>query len=77
MGFVLHMRVLLRHDRTEHYYCGNCDWTTQGKDATDFETVERALEQVTNHRLDGMSIVIRDEECGKEQVFNLDEVGAE
>jgi hypothetical protein len=65
------MRVLLRHVRTGHYYRGNNEWSLERDDAVDFRGIERALEIITRDNLQGMSIVVRYDESGSEQVFDL------
>lgn len=65
------MVVLLRHDRTGHYYRGNREWAMAKADATDFGSLEKAVEVVAADRLDGMTVVVSHERSGPEQVFDL------
>ncbi len=67
------VRVLLRHNRTGHYYRGNFEWAVPETDATDFGSIEHALEVIASDTLDGMSLVIRYDASGCEQVFDLSE----
>ncbi len=67
------MTVFLRHVRTGHYYRGNYEWVVQQSDARDFGSIEHALELVAADKLDGMSLVIRYDESGRVQVFDLGE----
>lgn len=65
------MRVFLRHVRTGHYFRGDSEWAMAEADAVDFGTIERAVEVVAGERLDGMSVVVRHDDSGAEQVFDL------
>lgn len=65
------MRVLLRHNRTGHYYNGNSEWAMEAADAKDHGSIDQVLEIVAAERLDGMSVVVRYDEGGREQVFDL------
>ena len=65
------MKVLLRHLRTGYHYNGNCDWVAEAASATDFQNIEGALQAIIRDRLDGMSLVISNDENGPEQVFDL------
>ena len=65
------MQVLLRHLKTGHYYRGASEWAMGKADAVDFGSLEQAMEIVAREKLDGMSMVVRYDESGKEQVFDL------
>jgi hypothetical protein len=52
------MKVFLRHERTGHYYCGNCEWVTELDDANHFQTIEQAQQAINQDKLDGMSLVM-------------------
>ena len=65
------MRILLRHVRTGHYYNGGMEWVSGVGDASDFGSVDRARELVTQDKLDGMSLVLKEEEGGREEVLDL------
>ena len=65
------MKILLRHVRTGYHYNGNCDWVAEADSATDFRNIEGALQAIIRDRLDGMSLVVSDNENGREQIFDL------
>ena len=67
------MRILLRHIRTGHYYMGNLEWTLEAKDATDFSTIDHAIDLVVHDELDGMSLIVRYPDSEYEQEFPLTE----
>ena len=64
------MRILLRHERTGHYYCGNSEWVTQVGDASAFQTIEQALQTINQDGLDGMSVVLIYDDSGREEVLD-------
>lgn len=65
--------MFLRHVRTGHYYLGNSEWVVQFPDARDFGDIDKALEVVADDKLEGMSLVIRYDDSGREQEFLLSE----
>ncbi len=62
---------MLRHVRTGHYYRGNSEWALEAADAGEFGSIERGLEVIARDKLEGMSLVVRYDRSGREQVFDL------
>jgi hypothetical protein len=50
---------------------GDFEWTAEPRDAGDFHDIEQALRMIVQDKLDRMSVVIRYDESGAEQVFDL------
>ena len=65
------MRVLLKHSLSGYYYMGGAEWTTEPRDAGDFHNIEQALRMIVQDKLDQMSVAIRYDESGAEQIFDL------
>ncbi len=65
------MRVLLRHARTGHYYCGKSEWVTSAVDARDFGSLETGAEIVAAENLDGMQLVVIHAAGAPEQIYDL------
>lgn len=65
------MRVFLRHVKTGYFYNTNFEWVSSQIDARHFPNIERALRCIIRDKLEGMSLVIRYDDSGSEQVFDL------
>jgi hypothetical protein len=65
------MRVFLRHLQTGYFYNGNLEWVAAQVDARHLPTIERALQVIIQDKLNHMSLVIRYDDSGVEQVFDL------
>jgi hypothetical protein len=70
------MKVLLRHARTGYYYRNHLEWVMTPADAMGFRGTEEALEVAGKERLDGMTIVLRHDDTGREQVLSLNHTEA-
>ena len=70
------MRIFVRHIRTGHYYNGALNWVAARDDASDLGSIDRAVDVVAHEKLDGMSLVLVDEQSGGEEVFDFSGLGA-
>jgi hypothetical protein len=55
------VKVLLRKTKTSLYYVGADGWTTDPKQARDFEQVEAAIRHHAEEPLAGMEVVLYDD----------------
>jgi hypothetical protein len=53
------VRVLLRHNQTGFYYCGNHNWVDEVADALDFGTILKAAFLAAEERLGKVTVVVR------------------
>jgi hypothetical protein len=56
------MKVLLRNTHTGLFYVGPDQWSENQAEALDFEAPDRALDRVTQSKLDAMEVVIHFEQ---------------
>ncbi len=52
------MKVLLRQTKTSLYYVGTSQWSTNAKQARDFEEVEQAVQLQRHEQLANVEIVL-------------------
>jgi hypothetical protein len=53
------MKVLLRHTQTGLFYAGSDHWTDDHSEAVDFEATDRALDHVSEAKLQAMEVLMR------------------
>lgn len=53
------MRVLLRNTRTGLFYAGSGQWTDDHSAAVDFEATDRALDHVSEAKLEALEVLMR------------------
>ncbi len=58
------MRVLLHNTETGLFYAGPTDWTDDAAQAVDFKRPDRALDLVTEAKLEAVELVMRFDDCG-------------
>ena len=63
------MSVFLRHARTGYYYRAEREWVAVASEARDLGRLERAIAVADQEGREGMTIVIRQDDSGGEQVF--------
>lgn len=63
------IKVHLRHMRTGLYYSGWHSWTTDTRQAANFDSSERAFEKVQEEQLSQVQVVMRQEDPVKEMVL--------
>jgi hypothetical protein len=52
------MRVLLRNTQTGLFYAGPDQWTQERSEALDFEATDRALDRVSQAKLQAMEVLM-------------------
>jgi len=65
------MKILLQHSRTQLYFRGLGDWTSNFQDAFDFQHSRRAADFAHQHRLSGVQIAVRFLDSQFDEVFPL------
>ena len=70
------MKVLLRNTRTGKFYAGPENWTEQQSEATGFEGPDRALDVVSEAKLQSMEVVIHFEESSFDIPLTISQGGS-
>ena len=71
------MKILLQHARTQLYFRGLGDWTTNSFDAFDFQHSQKAINFAQEHRIQGVQIAVKFIDSQFDEVFPLPAMGPE
>jgi hypothetical protein len=69
------MKVLLRKKKTSLYYLGADQWTTEARQAWDFDQVEEAIRLHREKRLTDVEVVLRFDDPLCDAVLSLPTLG--